>query len=87
MRLVVLPQSMRVVIPPLINQYLNLAKNSSLAIGIGYLDLYAISQIIFNQSGQAVQVIALLMATYLTLSLLISLLMNWVNRRMATPGR
>jgi len=87
MRLVVLPQSMRVVIPPLINQYLNLAKNSSLAIGVGYLDLYAVSQIIFNQSGQAVQVIALLMATYLTISLLISLLMNWVNRRMATPGR
>lgn len=87
MRLVVLPQAMRVVIPPLINQYLNLAKNSSLAIGIGYLDLYAVSQIIFNQSGQAVQVIALLMATYLAMSLLISFLMNWVNRRMATPGR
>jgi general L-amino acid transport system permease protein len=87
MRLVVMPQAMRVAIPPLINQYLNLAKNSSLAIGIGYLDLYAVSQIIFNQSGQAVQVIALLMATYLALSLLISLLMNWINRRMATPGR
>jgi general L-amino acid transport system permease protein len=87
MRLVVLPQAMRVAIPPLINQYLNLAKNSSLAIGIGYLDLYAISQIIFNQSGQAVQVITLLMATYLALSLLISLLMNWINRRMAIPGR
>jgi len=87
MRLVVLPQAMRVVIPPLINQYLNLAKNSSLAIGIGYLDLYAVSQIIFNQSGQAEQVIALLMATYLAMSLLISFLMNWVNRRMATPGR
>jgi general L-amino acid transport system permease protein len=87
LRLVVLPQAMRVVIPPLINQYLNLAKNSSLAIGIGYLDLYAVSQIIFNQSGQAVQVIALLMATYLALSLLISFVMNWVNRRMAIPGR
>ena len=87
LRLVVMPQAMRVAIPPLINQYLNLAKNSSLAIGIGYLDLYAVSQIIFNQSGQAVQVIALLMAPYLALSLLISLLMNWINRRMATPGR
>ncbi len=87
MRLVVLPQAMRVVIPPLINQYLNLAKNSSLAIGIGYLDLYAVSQIIFNQSGQAVQVIALLMATYLAMSLMISLLMNWINRRVAIPGR
>jgi len=87
LRLVVLPQSMRVVIPPLVNQYLNLAKNSSLAFGIGYLDLYAVSQIIFNQSGQAVQVIALLMATYLAMSLLISFVMNWVNRRMAIPGR
>ena len=87
LRLVVLPQSMRVVIPPLTNQYLNLAKNSSLAFGIGYLDLYAVSQIIFNQSGQAVQVIALLMATYLLMSLLISVVMNWFNRRMAIPGR
>jgi general L-amino acid transport system permease protein len=84
---VVLPQAMRVIIPPLINQYLNLAKNSSLAIGIGYLDLYAVSQIIFNQSGQAVQVIALLMVTYLLMSLLISLAMNFVNRRLAIPGR
>jgi general L-amino acid transport system permease protein len=87
LRLVVLPQAMRVIIPPLINQYLNLAKNSSLAFGIGYLDVYAVSQIIFNQSGQAVQVISLLMATYLALSLSISLLMNWVNRRMEIPGR
>jgi general L-amino acid transport system permease protein len=87
LRLVVLPQSMRVIIPPLVNQYLNLAKNSSLAFGIGYLDLYAVSQIIFNQSGQAVQVIALLMATYLLMSLLISVVMNWFNRRMAIPGR
>jgi general L-amino acid transport system permease protein len=87
MRQVVLPQAMRVIIPPLINQYLNLAKNSSLAIGIGYLDLYAVSQIIFNQSGQAVQVITLLMATYLALSLGISMVMNWVNRRMSIPGR
>jgi general L-amino acid transport system permease protein len=87
LRLVVLPQAMRVIIPPLINQYLNLAKNSSLAFGIGYLDVYAVSQIIFNQSGQAVQVIALLMGTYLALSLLISLLMNWINRRMEIPGR
>lgn len=83
--LVVLPQAMRVIIPPLINQYLNLAKNSSLAIGIGYLDLYAVSQIIFNQSGQAVQVIAMLMATYLLLSLAISAIMNYANRRLAIP--
>ena len=87
LQLVILPQALRVIIPPLINQYLNLAKNSSLAFGIGYLDLYAVSQIIFNQSGQAVQVIALLMATYLALSLSISVLMNWFNRRMEIPGR
>ena len=87
LRLVVLPQAMRVIIPPLINQYLNLAKNSSLAFGIGYLDVYAVSQIIFNQSGQAVQVISLLMVTYLALSLSISWLMNMVNRRMQIPGR
>jgi len=87
LRLVVLPQALRVIIPPLINQYLNLAKNSSLAIGIGYLDLYAVSQIIFNQSGQAIQVIALLMSTYLALSLAISLLMNFVNRRIQIPER
>jgi general L-amino acid transport system permease protein len=87
LRLVILPQAMRVILPPLINQYLNLAKNSSLAIGVAYLDLYAVSQTIFNQSGQTVQVIALLMATYLGLSLLISLLMNWVNRRMRIPGQ
>ena len=87
LRLVVLPQALRVIIPPLINQYLNLAKNSSLAFGIGYLDVYAVSQIIFNQSGQAVQVIGLLMATYLALSLSISILMNWANRRMEIPGR
>ena len=77
-----MPQAMRVAIPPLINQYLNLAKNSSLAIGIGYLDLYAVSQIIFNQSGQAVQMIALMMGTYLLLSLLISVVMNALNARM-----
>ena len=87
MQYIILPQAVRLTIPPLINQYLNLAKNSSLAFGIGYLDLYAVSQIIFNQSGQAVQVIALLMATYLALSLSISFLMNWVNRRMEIPGR
>ncbi len=87
LRLVILPQALRVIIPPITNQYLNLAKNSSLAIGVGYPDLYAISQTIFNQSGQAVQVIALMMATYLILSLAISALMNLINARLRIPER
>jgi len=87
MRLVVLPQAMRVIIPPLGNQYLNLAKNSSLAIGVGYPDLYAVSNTIFNQSGQAVQVIALVMGTYLVMSLLISAFMNFINARLRIVER
>jgi general L-amino acid transport system permease protein len=87
MRLVVLPQALRVIIPPLGNQYLNLAKNSSLAIGVGYPDLYAVSNTIFNHSGQAVQVIGLVMGTYLTMSLLISAFMNFVNARLKIVER
>jgi general L-amino acid transport system permease protein len=87
LRLVVLPQALRVIIPPTTNQYLNLAKNSSLAIGVGYPDLYAVSQTIFNQSGQAVQVIAMMMATYLLLSLLISVVMNALNARLRITER
>lgn len=87
LRLVILPQALRVIIPPITNQYLNLAKNSSLAIGVGYPDLYAISQTIFNQSGQAVQVIALMMASYLIMSLAISALMNLINARLRIPER
>jgi len=87
LRLVILPQALRVIIPPTTNQYLNLAKNSSLAIGVGYPDLYAISQTIFNQSGQAVQVIAMMMATYLLLSLLISVVMNALNDRLKIAER
>lgn len=81
LRLVILPQALRVIIPPLTNQYLNLAKNSSLAIAVGFPDLYTASQTIFNQSGQAVQVIALMMTTYLIMSLLISAIMNFINAR------
>jgi general L-amino acid transport system permease protein len=80
MRLVVFPQALRSIIPPLANQYLNLAKNSSLAIAIGYPDLYAISSTTFNQTGRAVEVMVIIMATYLILSLTISLLMNVYNR-------
>jgi general L-amino acid transport system permease protein len=87
LRLVILPQAMRVIIPPLTNQYLNLAKNSSLAIGVGYPDLYTASQEIFNQSGQAVQVIALMMTTYLLMSLLISAIMNFLNARLKIQER
>ena len=87
LRLVVLPQALRVIIPPTTNQYLNLAKNSSLAIGVGYPDLYAVSQTIFNQSGQVVQVIAMMMATYLLLSLLISVGMNALNSRLRITDR
>ncbi|MGA7933214.1 MAG: ABC transporter permease subunit [Kovacikia sp.] len=80
MGLVIFPQALRAIVPPLANQYLNLAKNSSLAIAIGYSDLYAISATTFNQTGRAVEVMALICGTYLTISLTISLLMNFYNR-------
>ncbi|WP_137390650.1 amino acid ABC transporter permease [Rhodoligotrophos defluvii] len=87
LRLVVVPQAMRVIIPPLANQYLNLTKNSSLAVAIGYPDVVATGGTILNQTGQAVEVISLWMAVYLSLSLLTSALMNWFNARMAYMGR
>jgi general L-amino acid transport system permease protein len=86
-RLVVLPQAMRVVIPPLTNQYLNLIKNSSLAVAIGYPDLVNISNTALNQTGRAVECIAIVMAVYLSLSLLTAALMNMYNRRMALRAR
>ena len=86
-RLVVLPQAMRVVIPPLTNQYLNLIKNSSLAVAIGYPDLVNISNTALNQTGRAVECIAIVMAVYLSLSLLTAALMNVYNRRMALRVR
>jgi general L-amino acid transport system permease protein len=81
LRLVVFPQALRVIIPPLTGHYLNLTKNSSLAVAIGYPDLFSVSGTVLNQSGRAVEVISLVMAVYLSLSLLTSLLMNWYNRR------
>lgn len=81
LRLIVFPQALRVIIPPLTSHYLNLTKNSSLAVAIGYPDLFSVSGTVLNQSGRAVEVIALVMAVYLSLSLLTSLLMNWYNRR------
>jgi general L-amino acid transport system permease protein len=86
-RLIVLPQALRVIIPPLINQYLNLTKNSSLAIAIGFLDLYAVSQTMLNQSGRVVEVFFMIMGSYLAISLTISLIMNIVNKRMQIVER
>ena len=87
LRLVILPQALRVIIPPLASQYLNLTKNSSLAILIGYYDLMNVGTTIFNQTGRAVEMILLIMASYLTMSLFTSLLMNWYNRRMKLVER
>jgi general L-amino acid transport system permease protein len=87
LRLIILPQAMRVIIPPLINQYLNLVKNSSLAIAVAFPDLFNISQTIGNQTGQNTQVIIMVMAAYLSFSLTISLLLNIVNKRMQIVER
>ena len=87
MRLVVLPQALRLIIPPLTNQYLNLTKNSSLAVAVGYPELVSIANTSLNQSGRAVECIAIIMAIYLTLSLLTSAFMNWFNRRAAIRER
>ena len=87
LRLVVIPQAMRVIIPPLTSQYLNLTKNSSLAVAIGYADLVAVGGTILNQTGQAVEIVAIWMLVYLSISLITSLFMNWFNRRMALVER
>jgi general L-amino acid transport system permease protein len=87
LRLVVFPQALRVIIPPVTNQYLNLTKNSTLAVAIGYPDLFAISGTIINQTGRAVEMIAVVMAVYLMLSLVTSLVMNWYNRRVRLVER
>lgn len=79
-RLVVLPQALRVIIPPLINQYLNLTKNSSLAIAVGYPDLFSVGLTINNQTGQAIPFVIMIMVAYLSMSLLTSLLLNLLNR-------
>jgi len=85
---VVLPQALRVIIPPVINQYLNLAKNSSLATAIGYPELVTIfSGTSLNQVGQAIEIILMTMAVYLTLSITISVVMNYINARMQIKGR
>jgi len=87
MRLVMLPQALRVIIPPMTNQYLNLTKNSSLAVAIGYPDVVSIANTAINQTGRAVECIAVIMLVYLTTSLATSLLMNWYNARSAIKER
>ena len=84
---VVLPQALRVIIPPLTSQYLNLTKNSSLAVAIAYPDLVSIANVTINQTGQAIECIAIIMAVYLTVSLAISLAMNLYNRAVALVER
>ena len=87
LRKIVLPQAMRVIIPPMTSQYLNLTKNSSLAVAIGYQDVVSIANTTLNQTGQAIEGIALIMAVYLVISLSISLFMNWYNARIALVER
>ena len=87
MRLVVLPQALRVIIPPLTSQYLNLTKNSSLAVAIGYPDVVSIANTALNNTGRAVECIAIIMAVFLTTSLATSAFMNWYNRRAAIKER
>ncbi|ETF01459.1 ABC transporter permease [Advenella kashmirensis W13003] len=87
LRLVVLPQALRIMIPPLTSTYLNLMKNSSLAVAIGYPDIVSIINTTLNQTGQAIEGVLIVMAAYLTVSLSISLFMNWYNRRIALVER
>jgi general L-amino acid transport system permease protein len=87
LRLVVIPQAMRIIIPPLTSQFLNLTKNSSLAIAIGYPDLVAVGGTILNQTGQAVEIVAIWMIVYLGISVLTSAFMNWFNAKMALVER
>ncbi len=87
MRLIVLPQALRVIIPPMTSQYLSLTKSSVLAVAIGYPDLFSVAGTTINQTGQAVEGIAMIMAVYLTISLIISLLMNLYNRSVALVER
>lgn len=87
LRKVVLPQALRVIIPPMTSQYLNLTKNSSLAVAIGFQDIVSIANTTLNQTGQAIEGIAVIMAVYLTISLSISLFMNWYNAHIALVER
>jgi general L-amino acid transport system permease protein len=88
LRLILIPQALRIIVPPLTNQYLNLTKNSSLGVGIGYPDLFAVfAGTTLNQTGQAIEIIAITMAVYLSISLATSVLMNWYNARVRSIER
>jgi general L-amino acid transport system permease protein len=87
LRQIVMPQALRVIIPPMTSQYLNLTKNSSLAVAVGYQDIVSIANTTLNQTGQAIEAIALIMLVFLTISLGISLFMNWYNARIALVER
>lgn len=87
LRLIVFPQALRIMVPPVTSQYLNLAKNSSLAIGIGYPDLFSIAGTTFNQTGAAIEIITVMMLSYLSISLFTSLLMNIYNRQIQLVER
>jgi general L-amino acid transport system permease protein len=86
-QLVILPQAMRVIIPPLTSQMLNLTKNSSLAVAIGYPDFVSVANTTINQTGQSIEGVALIMAVYLFFSLSTSAFMNWYNKRVALVER
>lgn len=87
MQLIIFPQALRVMIPPLTSEFLNLAKNSSLAVAIGYNDIYAISNTISNQTGRSVEMLLIVVTIYLIINLIISLIMNWFNRSVQLKER
>ena len=87
LRLVVVPQAFRVIIPPLTSQYLNLTKNSSLGLAVGYPELVAVGSTVLNQSGQSIEIVVVWMVVYLTISISVSLVMNWFNAKMALVER
>jgi general L-amino acid transport system permease protein len=87
LRLVIFPQALRIMVPPVTSQYLNLAKNSSLAIAIGYPDLFSVAGTVHNQTGAALEIIAIMMLSYLSISLFTSVLMNIYNRRIQLVER
>jgi general L-amino acid transport system permease protein len=87
LRKIVLPQALRIIVPPLTSQYLNLTKNSSLAVAIGFQDIVSVANTTLNQTGQAIEGIGVIMAVYLTISLSISAFMNWYNNRIALVER
>jgi len=87
LKLVIFPQALRVIVPPLTSQLLNLTKNSSLAVAIGYPDFVQVAGTTINQTGQAVEGVAMMMLVYLTFSLLTSAFMNWYNKKIAIVER